>query len=427
MPSLLYISHAYHETTKSNDFLQELLAEEYTTTKYNIDPYQDTLPDVFNITGKHYDIVVCFQVLPPRDFLEQQISFTQGVFFPMYDTIHAQITHKPPYSAWDIYKDFLIINFSKTAHDIFTQQGFHSKYIQYFPKPLEVSTLGDSSSLFFWQRHAKININTAYTLLKNNNNISKAHIHHAPDPGQPNIPPAKITWEVTNSTWFPTRQNLQETIEQSALYFAPRETEGIGMSFLEAMAMGRLVIAPNNPTMNEYITHGETGYLYDLDNLQPIQLKSIDQIQANTIEYIKNGYTKWEVEKNNILSWIQEHAQQVEKCPTKKTASTLQKYFLKLGIYHFLYKVSVGAKRKKFKLTFKILRSALTNIKTKKYYFLGIPIYKIDSYKEASQGFLFNIIPLHTKTGSHRKTRYKLLGVTVYSIKKDYDYSKKKL
>lgn len=68
---------------------------------------------------------------------------------------------------------------------------------------------------------------------------------------------------------------MQQYIQKSALYFAPRKYEGIGMSFLEAMASGRCVIAPDYPTMNEYIKNGETGYLYNFKRPQKIKFDDI--------------------------------------------------------------------------------------------------------------------------------------------------------
>jgi hypothetical protein len=77
------------------------------------------------------------------------------------------------------------------------------------------------------------------------------------------------------------------------------------MSFLEAMSMGRCVIAPDNPTMSEYITHGKTGLLYNphisLPTIEPP--RSIRAIQLAAYNYIREGFRKWQTEKLNILSW----------------------------------------------------------------------------------------------------------------------------
>jgi glycosyltransferase involved in cell wall biosynthesis len=101
---------------------------------------------------------------------------------------------------------------------------------------------------------------------------------------------------------------MQKDIAASALYVAPRFHEGIGLSFLEAMAMGRCVIAVNNPTMNEYIIDGENGFLYDISSPAPIALspEKIRNIQQNTIKYMQDGRNRWEKDKSLILDWLEQ-------------------------------------------------------------------------------------------------------------------------
>jgi glycosyltransferase involved in cell wall biosynthesis len=78
------------------------------------------------------------------------------------------------------------------------------------------------------------------------------------------------------------------------------------MSFLEAMAMGKCVVAPNNPTMNEYINDGVTGYLYDPDSPEPIDFSRAFQVAENALVYIEKGYQSWSTKKDEILHFIQE-------------------------------------------------------------------------------------------------------------------------
>ncbi len=47
------------------------------------------------------------------------------------------------------------------------------------------------------------------------------------------------------------------------------------MSFLEAMAMGKAVVAADNPTMNEYLTHNVNGYLFNPEDPRPIILDAL--------------------------------------------------------------------------------------------------------------------------------------------------------
>ena len=50
-------------------------------------------------------------------------------------------------------------------------------------------------------------------------------------------------------------------LSQANIFIAPRLFEGVGLSFIEALASGCAVFAYDAPTMNEYIIHKTNGYL----------------------------------------------------------------------------------------------------------------------------------------------------------------------
>ncbi len=211
---------------------------------------------------------------------------------------------KLDYHFWRNYRDLKIINFSKTINDKLAKWGFESIYIRYFPKPDEF-VAGNKNEIFFWQRVTNININSITRLLGENN--FKIHIHKAIDPGQQFIQPSsedEKKFNITYSDWFETKEKLWDLIKQKSVYIASREFEGIGLSFLEAMAMGKVVIAINNPTMNEYIENNKTGYLVNLNSAAKIDFFNIDEIQKNAYEFMKKGYKKYEEEKIRIIDFI---------------------------------------------------------------------------------------------------------------------------
>lgn len=301
MPSLLFIDHIYHKATRSTLFLQEILKTQYDITTFYWDPYTTHRHPLRLLKGKFYDLVVCFQILPRRRDLDSSVTFRRGVFFPMFDAIPP--LHHPQ---WYEYRDFQIINFCKFLYEKLCQMGFSAHYIQYFPKYEPAFPFGDAKSAFFWQRRQEINFPLLEFLLSQSD-VNHIHWHTVPDPKQRVSRPSK-EWEtrVSHSNWFTAKQNLYAAMAKSALYIAPRMQEGIGQSFLEAMAMGRCVIAPDFPTMNEYIKHGETGFLYSLKNPEPLHLSDVFRIQINTAAYMQDGYDVWKKKRENILQWIEE-------------------------------------------------------------------------------------------------------------------------
>ena len=69
------------------------------------------------------------------------------------------------------------------------------------------------------------------------------------------------------------------------------------------MAMGMVVVAYNNGTMNEYITHNYNGYLFDSKNYH-INFDNIETVLNNSKTMVKNGWIKWEKDKDIISDFI---------------------------------------------------------------------------------------------------------------------------
>ena len=378
-PKLLYIGHAYHNKTKSTAFLKEMFARDYDVETFDFDPYNDNMQTHFlPLKGKNYDVVVIFQIMPSIEKLRQYISFEHCAFFPMYDGV-------PPRNdkIWYEYRDVNIINFSRTLHNELKSLGFSSYYFQFFPKPLKITNEGDEKSIFFWQRINQININTVAKLI-DLENIKHIHFHHAIDPGHEFVEPGEeINKKATHSTWFDTREDMQKQMQKSAVYIAPRMFEGIGMSFLEAMAMGRCVIAPNNPTMNEYIKNGVNGILYDLNNTKYVDLSNIREIQKNTIKYIKDGFENWEKEKWKIVDILTEH-------PIANNKALYKKYVKK----HHNWTIN------------------------KRYYLFGfLPLLRIIGNPTHKMYKLFNVLPVVLIKGDEHRKRVYVLGIPVFKIK----------
>ena len=295
---LVYIGHSYHDKTKSTVFLIDYL-KEFFEVEVILDeswlgkPYPD-----LSFIDESYVGVIFFQLLPSKEILDD-INNENIIYFPMYD-MSGRLEH----SYWNNCRNLKIINFSRTLHNKLDKWGLKSMYVQYFPK-LRDFIPGKKDETFFWQRLTMININLLEKVFGSQK--LKMHMHKAIDPDQNFIDPTEEQekkYQINYSKWFDTREEMQDVFKEKGIYVAPREYEGIGMSFLEAMAMGKAVISVDNPTMNEYIRHGENGYLFDLKNPKEIDLSKIEEVQKNTYKYMQEGYEKWSKDREKIIKFI---------------------------------------------------------------------------------------------------------------------------
>jgi len=257
-----------------------------------------TYPDL-KFVDSSYHAVIFWQNLPGPEIVKK-INNNNLVFFPMYDAVVGS-----EFNFDDRYKQMKIINFSKKSHEEFSSRGFNSMYIQYFPEPRDF-TPGKSNKAFFWQRISKINVNNIINLFGSQK--IQIYLHKAVDPGNEFVEPKKKDINSFNfviSDWFGSKEEMVDYIEDLGIYVAPREFEGIGMSFLEAMSMGKAVIAVDKPTMNEYIENNKNGYLYDLDNIKNIDFSNIEEIQKNAHSFIKKGYNIWMKRRFKIIDFIE--------------------------------------------------------------------------------------------------------------------------
>jgi glycosyltransferase involved in cell wall biosynthesis len=260
------------------------------------------------------------------------------IIIPMYDAI-LRLTD----SYWLKFKNFKFLNFSSTLHKKLIHLGLNSKHIQYFPSPesdlfKEVSY--DSLKGFFWQRTNQITWEHVKKLIAHSE-FDTFHVHAAVDPpGYEFIEPTeeeKRKYNITISEWFEKREDYFSATSAANIYFAPRLHEGIGMSFLEAMAQGKCVVAPDNPTMNEYIQHGVTGYLYNPKRPGQIDFTNAAIVGKKASEYIRHGYTLWLNQREEIVEFIEG-----ENIKFRIT----WKYYFYIMISYFSYKASKMALKK---------------------------------------------------------------------------------
>lgn len=297
---IAFIGHSYHKKTKSSEFFIELLKQFFEVEViWDESAYGKPFARIEHIDHGYLGVIF-WQNLPDGETLRRLRVRNQNIIFvPMYDAVTNVDASFVSYC-----QDFKIICFSKALHRQFNSAGLDTLGIQYFPEPGEFIS-GNPKKLFFWQRSNAITIKTILSLL--DRQAVGIHMHRAVDPYHTLTEPTEEEikkYSITFSDWFETRNEMLSVVKEAGIYVAPREREGIGLSFLEAMAMGKAVIAVDNPTMNEYIVHNETGYLFDITKPVTIDIDRVLEIQKNTFAYMQKGYKKWQSQKQSIIEFI---------------------------------------------------------------------------------------------------------------------------
>ncbi len=201
------------------------------------------------------------QVAPPDVLLSDPTS--KVVWIPMWDNVHGNS------QAWwqALPKHLRVVCFSTALYKQVRQAGLPSIHLTYFKDSERFKpATWDKRVIYYWNRTGLIGPDFLRKLCIATG-ADKLIFRSDLDPGVPQ----KMYYELGNklgpsmveTVHEMDQQKYLEVVQESNIYFAPRSVEGVGMTFIEAMARGAAVIAYNAPTMNEYIKHNRTGYLCD--------------------------------------------------------------------------------------------------------------------------------------------------------------------
>jgi len=309
MKKIAYIGHSFHQKTLSSQFFIRNLEKNYNVDfywtlpfKYKLDLYN------FNLNQTDYHAVIMYQIIPSTTELEK-LKCKNIVLVPMYDN-DLTIT----YAKWRQYYPYKFINFSKILYNKLNFLGVQNNlYTQYAPETIQLqntnNTTDKKQKLFFWQRSSEVNWELIKRII-HKEQISSVHMHRIESemgkdtwfekPSETDIKDYNITF----SSWFESKKELLTKINECSVFIVPRLYEGIGITFLEAMSLGKCVLSPDFPTMNEYIQHGHNGLLFDFNHPEKIDLSNAVSIGIQAKQTIQNLRKNWEIKENEILEFI---------------------------------------------------------------------------------------------------------------------------
>ena len=275
MMKLLFVDHECHRKTRSAEFFLEILCrgfdvkECYYSNHYRTESENEVADN---------DIVISWEFLTSR-----RKFFFPGkcnVFVPMYDNEWA--------SGWQwrriAWSGIGVISFCQRVSDHARRCGVKNILdVRYFPECDGGSwPQCDPKKVFLWER-GEISRLTAERLFP---------------------PEAGYSFDVKGADEFLSREEYFKRMSRCGIVIAPRSKEGIGMAFLEAMALGRCVVAHDDATMNEYIMHGENGILFHRAAPKPVDEAMVRHVLENVGRSAAEFRDRWLADKAKINTFI---------------------------------------------------------------------------------------------------------------------------
>ncbi len=303
-----FIDHSFHQKSTATFFLMDMLREEHDVEIFWDESWRNgRRVDISRLGLRGFDTLILFQLIDRYSPAELKHSGCRNiVLIPMYD-------HSGGWSDryWLRYRDFKVVNFSRTIHEQLQRLEMQTKYFQYYLRPEQKASARDSMNDglhgFFWQRTDGITWEHIRMLIEGAD-FRSFHLHLAVDPpGYKRVMPTDEEirrYNITVSEWFDAREDYFRAASRANVFFAPRLYEGIGMSFVEAMALGKFVVAPDHPTMNEYIVRGINGLLYNPTDLRPLAFPPAEAMSAAVWQYAADGYSRWLAQCAELLDYI---------------------------------------------------------------------------------------------------------------------------
>lgn len=308
--TIAFLGHSYHQRTASSRFMQDILRDAFGA----MDCYFDdswaggAALDVPAILARGYRAVHIWQMesLAAAAATAEHAPGTRVTFYPMLDS--ARMAKDEFWRR--IAGQMRVVSFSRTLHVQMLRRGLESACFEYMPDPADHALVEDPDpqSLFFWQRRRDFGWPELRRLLPADFG-GRVHLHLHLDPTfGAAVPPPEADlarYAITTSTWFEDRAELDALTRSFAGYVAPRLHEGIGMSFLEAMARGQCVIAADNPTMNEYITHDVNGLLFTPREPVTLDLSRMAMLGRRARDGVEAGFERWQRDRaGRLLDYI---------------------------------------------------------------------------------------------------------------------------
>jgi len=264
--------------------------------KVNTIPLGQTSYHNFNYDSLIGQPIVFWGILPNLKLLENKKHNITWV--PMYDNVVWNSK-----SWWNkLHKDLKIIAYSKKISDVSMQCGLETIRVQFFcnPKDFKKTDWNEGNKIFYWNRSGLLIKNDIEKICNQFNAKSiifrNSLDFYSHDSQNISLEEKINNTKVTCIDSYIDHSKYMEFLSSCNIFIVPRMFEGIGLTFLEAMASGMFVISSDTPTMNEYISHKNNGVFLPFKiyrrnyNRLITKIEDIIRIKLSTISVLPKNY-----------------------------------------------------------------------------------------------------------------------------------------
>jgi len=159
-----------------------------------------------------------------------------------------------------------VVAFSEPVYQLATGAGLATLRLQFYLNAQNYPQVDwkTERTMLYWNR---VNLYSLRALGRICQDLAIQRLVHVqrPDPGYEhpsmNLPNNLGQTRVQTVRSFLPAPEHGRMLDQCQFCLAPRPVEGVGLAVLESMARGACVVANDAPAANEYIVHGQNGYL----------------------------------------------------------------------------------------------------------------------------------------------------------------------
>jgi hypothetical protein len=237
---------------------------------------------------------IFYQLPPPEEYLSKCPE--KLIWIPMWDQARSYSNNWWNNLPWNL----RVVSFSNLVAERAKMSGVKFIDLRFFLNP-EVTNPAQWKSgrvMLYWNRVGLFNPGLLKKLCKALG-INILFFRDKTDPEYSHyayrLPTYLGKTRIIDISGYDTRNDYLKQVGKVNVFISPRQSEGIGLTMLEALAQGCAVFGCNAPTMNEYILHNKTGYLLDDKNVQ-VSSRYLKLIWKR----LKNYYTRFSMLNNKL-------------------------------------------------------------------------------------------------------------------------------